>query len=431
MHIADTSGQDTLLSPKKSRRPIIIAATVGMLALGAFYLGPALTKWGNSEASVPFDRLRIAEVQYGDLVRDLSVQGRVVAAVSPKLYSPAQGTITFNVEAGANVEKDQVLATIDSPELKSQLEQEQAILDEMATAVERQKIQAKKQMLEDQKAIDIAQVALTAADREKRRADKAYSTHAISTIDFEKAQDDLHNAQLVHQHAVKDAALNEESLAFEIQSKTHQLNGQHLKVAELERQVDALTLRSPVSGIVGNLAVEQKNQVTENQAILSVVDLSEFVLEVAIPESYADDLAIGMAAEVELNGTHYPAELITISPEIEDNQVTGRVRFTTIDHQGNPVTPPAGLRQNQRLTTRVLMENKDHVLMVQRGQFLESGGGRIAYKVEGDVARRVSISTGARSLSAVEILSGLQPNDRIIVSGIDQFDGAATVLITQ
>ena len=77
------------------------------------------------------------------------------------------------------------------------------------------------------------------------------------------------------------------------------------------------------------------------------------------------------------------------------------------------------------------MENKQDVLMVQRGQFLESGSGRIAYKVDEGIAYKTSINTGARSLSSVEILNGLDIGDTIIISGTDQFRGADRVLITQ
>ncbi len=167
----------------------------------------------------------------------------------------------------------------------------------------------------------------------------------------------------------------------------------------------------------------------KNQSILSVVDLSEFEVEVDIPESYADDLAIGMTAEIRLNDETHIAKLITISPEIENNQVTGRVRFNSVSDIG--INQPQGLRQNQRLTTRILMENKHDVLMVQRGQFLETGNGRIAYIVKNDIAERTPISTGARSLSSVEVLNGLSVGDTIIVSGTDQFKGAQSVLITQ
>jgi HlyD family secretion protein len=434
LKIADTSGQDTSLTPPSNTRKYWLPVTaVILLFLMIGLTAPAVSRWSNAEVTVSGERLRIGAVTRGDFVRDLSVQGQVVAAVSPRLYSPAQGTITFEVDAGDQVEKDQVLAIIDSPELANQLEQEESSLQRLQIDLSRQRIQAKKQALENQKSVDMAQVALTAAQREKRRADKAFTANSISQIDYEKAQDDLANAELVHVHAVKDSALNQESLVFEIQTNELQVDRQQLMVQELQRKVEELTVRSPVDGIVGNLAVEQKNQVAQNQPILSVVDLSEFELEVNIPESYADDLAIGMDAEVNLNGETHRATLVTISPEIENNQVTGRVRFAESSGQpsGQPFGQPKGLRQNQRLSTRILMENKQDVLMLPSGQFLESGSGRIAYVVSAEgVAIRKNIVTGARSLSNVEVLSGLAVGERVIISSTDQFNGADNVLIT-
>lgn len=438
MKIADTSGQDTaVLKPSNNKTKWLALGLILLAVLAYFSLAPTISNWSNSDVSVSAQRVRLATVTQGDFIRDLSVQGRVVAAVSPKLYSPAQGTISFEVDAGDTVLKGQVLATIDSPELTNQLKQEQSALQRLQMELDRQKIQSSKQALVNQKAVDLAKVSLTAADREKRRADKAYKSQSISQIDYEKAQDDLENAHLVFKHSVKDAELNLESLAFEVKTKRLLVERQKLLVSEISRQVDELTLLSPVNGLVGNLSVEQKNQVAKNQPILSVVDLSEFEIEVDIPESYADDLAIGMAAQINLNGETHSAKLVTISPEIENNQVTGRVRFATLYKGGveggveGGISQPQGLRQNQRLTTRILMENKQDILMVQRGQFLETGNGRVAYIVKNNMAERTSIATGARSLSSVEVLNGLSVGDTIIVSGTDQFNGAQSVLITQ
>ena len=430
MKIADTSGQDTaVLKISNSKTKWIALGCILIAWLAYFKIAPAIGKWSNSDASVSAQRIRLASVTRGDFVRDLSVQGRVVAAISPKLYSPAQGTISFYIDAGDTVIKGQILATIDSPELSNQLKQEQSALQRLQMELDRQKIQSSKQALVNQKAVDLAKVSLTAANREKRRADKAIESQSISQIDFEKSQDELENARLVFKHAVKDAELNLESLEFEVKTKHLFVERQTLLVTDLSRQVDELTLLSPVNGLVGNLSVEQKNQVAKNQSILSVVDLSEFEIEVDIQESYADDLAIGMTAQINLNGETHLATLVTISPEIENNQVTGRVRFTSLSDGG--ISQPQGLRQNQRLTTRILMENKHDVLIVQRGQFLETGNGRVAYIVKNDMAERTSIATGARSLSSVEVLNGLSVGDTIIVSGTDQFNGAQRVLITQ
>ena len=171
------------------------------------------------------------------------------------------------------------------------------------------------------------------------------------------------------------------------------------------------------------MQVPQGTQVIANGPVLSVVDLSRFEVEMKVPESFARDLGIGMPAQVTSNGAKYAAEIAAVSPEVVNGEVTARVRFA----DGKQ---PPGLRQNQRLSVRVVMDTKRNVLMVERGPFVEQDGGNFAYVVDGGSATRKPIKTGAASLDAVEIVSGLDVGDRIVVSGSDQFDNADRVRIS-
>ena len=424
MKIADTSAQDVAVQAKsKTRQRLLLGAGVAGLIIVVWLVAPSLQRWAGSSMSVPRDRLRLAEVVRADLVRDVSVQGRVVAAVSPSLFAPAGGTITLLVEAGAAVSEGQSLAVLDSPELQNQFQQEQATLDTLSVELERQRIETKQKALDNQKNIDLTRVTLVAAERERRRAESGHKIEAISEIDYEKTEDDLDTARLAHKHAVEDASLDQERLAFELRTSELKIDRQSFLVQDLLRQVDELDMRSPVNGIVGNLMVDQKAAVSRNQVVMAVVDLSAFEIEAQVPESYADDLGLGMSAEVRLGNQKYPASLVSVSPEIIQNQVTTRIRFV------GPMPP--GLRQNQRLSTRILMEEKKNVLTLQRGQFLDSGGSRIAYVLDDDnVARRRSIEIGARSLAAVEIVKGLNEGEIVVISSIDQFRSADSVLVT-
>jgi HlyD family secretion protein len=389
----------------------------------AWLAAPTFLRWADATISVPLDRVRVATVIRGDLVRDVSVQGRVVAAVSPTLYSTASGTITLYADAGERVIEGQVLAIVDSPELANQLQQAEFSLEQRQVELERQRIESRQLALEKRMAADLATVALVAADREKRRADQAYELGVISVIDFEKAQDDLQNAQVAHRHAVADADLFDERLAFELRASELELKRQDLLVQNMQRQVDNLAIKSPVSGIVGDLLVDQKAAVSIDTPIMAVVDLSRFEIDAQIPESYADDLAVGMQAEVQIGSSKFAGELVAVSPEIVNNQVNGRIRFSGI--------APTNLRQNQRLTTRILLAEHADVLLVQRGQFLDTGAGRVAYVLNGDgLAKRRSIEVGARSLGSVEIVAGLDPGDTIVISNLDPFRSAETVLLT-
>lgn len=412
------------LAPPDPRRNQLIIAGIGVVLVASIlFAAPWVKRWADATISVPVDRVRTAVVTRGDLIRDVSVQGRIVAAVSPTLYATASGTITLKVEAGEQVVAGQVLALVDSPDLASTLQQSESTLEQRKVELERQRIESRQLALEKRKAADLADVALVAARREQRRAVDAHEKGVIPVIDFEKAQDDLRNAELAYHHAIADADLFDERLAFEIRASEFVVGRQQLLVDDLRRQVDDLAIKSPVDGIVGDLLVAQKSAVSRDTPVMAVVDLTRFEIDALIPESYADDLAIGMQAEIQVGGQRYDGQLVAVSPEIINNQVASRIRFNG--------DGPTNLRQNQRLTTRILLAEFKDVLMVQRGQFLDSGAGRIAYVINKDrMAVRRQIETGARSLGDVEILAGLEPGDTIVVSNLDPFRGADTVLLT-
>src|SRR5210317_1145143 len=257
--IKDTSAQDVRLAPVNPRRKRLILGAVGIGVVAAVWITiPTVQRWANASISVPIDRVRVATVQRGNLVRDVSIQGRVVAAVSPTLYASASGTITLDVEAGERVLEGQVVASVVSPDLTSALQQAESIFQQRKMELERQRIESRQLALEKRKAADLADIALVAANREKRRADEANRLGVIPEIDFEKASDDLRNAELAFKHAVADADLFDERLAFELRASEFDVDRQELSVADLRRQVAALSITAPVSGIVGDLLVDQK-----------------------------------------------------------------------------------------------------------------------------------------------------------------------------
>ena len=401
-----------------------MGGTALLVLLASIWIAtPWVQRWASASISVPFDRIRVATVTRGDLVRDVSVQGRVIAAVSPTLYATAAGTITLQVDAGAEVTAGQVLAEVFSPELANQLQQAQSSFEQRQMELERQRIESRQLALEKRKVADLANVALAAANREMRRAELAHSKGVIPLIDYEKAKDDLQNAELAHRHAIADTDLFDERLDFELRASEFELERETLLVENLQRQVDDLAIKSPVDGIVGDLLVDQKSAVSRDTPVMAVVDLSRFEVDAQIPESYADDLAIGMQAEILVGGQTYQAHLVAVSPEIISNQVNSRIRFSG--------DGPTNLRQNQRLTARVLLAEHSDVLMVKRGQFLDSGAGRLTYILNEDrVAVLRQIEVGARSLGNVEITSGLQEGDTIVISSLDPFRNADTVLLT-
>ena len=75
-----------------------------------------------------------------------------------------------------------------------------------------------------------------------------------------------------------------------------------------------------------------------------------------------------------------------------------------------------------------MLENRDNVLQIKRGAFTQQGGTH-AYKVIGDTAQRIDISIGATSINAIEIMTGVEPGDQLIISTYDNFKNASTLLL--
>jgi HlyD family secretion protein len=421
--IRDTSHQDSVIAPPPrqhlKRRALWALGAVAVLAAGA----ALVQTWSGSSHSVNAARLRIAEVARGTLIRDAAVNGRIVAAVSPTLYSTSPSTVTLQTHAGDTVKKGDVLAILESPDLADELKREQATYQELTAEVARQQILARKQKMLARRDADTAEIDRLSAQRTLERYDSVSNEGVVAKIDYQKARDALQAAEIRARHASQAAELESDNVALELKTKSAQLERQKLNLANAQRKVDELTVRAPVDGFIGTLSVPNRSVVPANAPLMTLVDLSALEVELEVPETYVADLGLGMAAEIQVGGGTARGKLSALSPEVVKNQVLARVRFSGAQ--------PEGLRQSQRVSARLLIDEKPNVLMLPRGSFVESEGGRYAYVLRDGVAVRTPIKLGATSVSSVEILSGLKQGDKVVISGTETFENAARVSVNQ
>ena len=416
--IKDTSGQDNIIEPVKSGR--IKYALLLVVSIVLVFVAYHFSTGNSADQSVKRNRLQLATLQKGELVRDILASGRVIAANAPQVYAPAEGYVDLFVKAGDTVVIDQLIARLESPELETQLKQQSSELDSLKGELARKELDARRQTLQLTKLLDLAEVDLQSAERENRRAQTSIENHLISQIDYEKAIDDLARAQLTFKHAKQEVELAKDTLAFELDSAKSQVMRQRFVVEELERQLTKLEIKATVNGVVGSLFIQPRSLVTQNSSLMTLVDLSAYEAELKIAEGSVNELTIGLPVEMRIGNQTLMGKLAAISPEVNEREVVTRVTFNQADYDN--------LRQNQQISGRVLLESKKNVLKVRRGSFTQAGG-FIAYKVDGNRARKVKVQLGTSSLSEVEIIAGLQENDQIIISNYDNFIDADTILL--
>lgn len=421
--IRDTAAQDRPLPTRRSwRRWVFIAAAVA--ASAALVLAwPQLQQALGTSTAVSATRLVFADVEQGTFVRDIAAEGKVVAAVSPTLYAPSAGAVTLKVRAGDSVKPGQVLATVESPELQARLAQELSNADATRADALRAEVDARQQRAVMQSTFENARIDKTTAENDLARQQKAFEAGAVAGMQVERARDTLAKASIALAQSSAGLTLKDDSLKLDVRAKQLAHARQQLQVQELQRQVADLAVRSPVDGQVGQLFVAERATVAKDAQLLSVIDLSALEVQMQVAESFARDLTHGMPGEISGNGKTWAARISTISPEVVNNEVAARLRFDG--------ATPEQLRQNQRLSVRVLLDQRDQVLTVRRGSFVDESGGAYAYVLRDGLAVKTAIRTGARSIAKVEILSGLQPGERIVISGAEAFQGAAQVVVSR
>jgi HlyD family secretion protein len=422
--IQDTDSMDQILDKPAglSRRSRILLGMGLLLILSLIPLWPALQRWSRADQSVDLARLRTATVVRGDLVRDVAAEGRVVAANHPRLYSPAQGTVSLAVRPGQTVRKGQALATIESPELQSQLAQERSRLQSIESELGRARLSARQQNAANKQNAELLRVRLEAARRELQRAEKLLSEGLLNEVEHDRDKDAVRLAEVELEQAREGSSLQSEALDFEVADRAQQADRQRLVVSDLERRVRELSVIAPFDGMVATLDIDDRQAVAANAPLLTVVDLSTYEIEARIPEAYADEAGSGTPVEIEYAGRKYPGSLTAVSPEVKEGQVEGTVAFA-----GGQA--PEGLRQNQRVSVRLVLDRRANVLKVPRGPFFESGGGSKVYVLADGLATLRPIRVGAVSVGEVEILDGLAEGEQILLTDVQQFRGAQTVLV--
>jgi len=214
----NTSSQDRVIAARPLRQRRFVWAAVALAIVGLSALAwPGLQGFAAAGNSVSAERLSLAVVEVGPLLRDIAADGKVVAANSPTLYAPAGGAAAMQVQvqvhAGDTVKRGQVLAVIDSSELAALLAQERSNADAMRADVLRAQVEARRQ------------TALLQRDWEN------------AGIDLKTAQTDLEKARLTLAHAAAGRGLKEDSLKFDVQAKQAASERQQLLVKDLLRQV--------------------------------------------------------------------------------------------------------------------------------------------------------------------------------------------------
>lgn len=410
----------------KHRYPIL--RKYGWTALAVTSL-LAIALWGwsasrQSSYSTGSAAIIIEDVQQGMFEDYIRLSGKVETAIIVQISALETGIVESKpVEEGAYVEAGDIILTLRNPNLRQQildseskLAERQNMLRDTEIAMEKDRLQIKQDLL----------AAMTDYNRKRRAAEQQaalYDESLTSREEYLKAQEDCQLAketlELLRSRQRQDSVYR----SVQISMMRESLRNMQENFALVRQRADNLNIRASHAGQIVNLNAELGQNVAAGQQIAQVNIPDNYKISVSIDEHYIDRVSPGLKAEARRQNSTLGLTLKKVYPEV--SQGVFRADFS-IDSE-----IPANIRIGQTYPVDLILGEATEAVMVPRGTFYHTTGGKWAYVVdkEGNTATRREISIGRQNYRYYEVLEGLEPGERIITSSYSDFGDADKIII--
>jgi HlyD family secretion protein len=401
-------------------RRYAVHALAGALALGvAAWL---LVGAAGRIYRISRDHLTIASVTRGPFEDYVAVRGAAAPFATHYLTAEQGGVVTqVLVEDGSTVKAHQPLIVMSNAALQLQIASREADTASQVNALENTRLQLEEGRFKyEHDLLDIEhQIEKLQGDLERDKI--LLDGNALAPSVYAQEQ-----AEYAYEVKLRQATIA--SRETERQVRESQLSQLEKTLARLNENVtaakeslDALTIRAPMDGQLTALDAEVGQSKVAGAQLGQVDSLDRFKLTAQVDEFYLGRVALGQAALFTADGRDYEARVIKIYPQVANG--TFRVDL----HFGNPA--PQGIHTGQAIDMHLELGGTAAARLLPNGPFYQDTGGRWVFVVspDGRSAARRSVHIGRHNPDYVEVLEGLQPGEKVIVSGYESFQNVDRV----
>jgi HlyD family secretion protein len=407
---------DIKIEKKKGRIPRkYIPYIVGGAAFVGVLLWLGLSNF-SSTLKVEKRGLSIGDVkreQFNDYVR---LDGQV-APISIVQISPEEGGIVLEkvVDEGAHVHKGDVIIRLSNSNLdleilnaESELAEKQNLLRNTQVSMEQDRLNNKNEKLQ-------LDMDITRKRRIYQHQAQLYKEQLNSREEYLQAKEDYDLA--VKKHGLIGRRLRTDSMfrRTQVSQMLENLDNMRKNVLLVRERKEHLSIRSLIDGEVGLLDVELGQNITAGQKIGQINDLSDYKVEATIDEHYIDRVRAGLSATFEREGKVYGLRIRKVYPEVRDGKF--KIDFVFVG------TRPGNIRSGQTYYIDLQLGQSQSAIIIPKGTFFSVTGGNWIFVLDknGKKAYRRKIRIGRQNADYYEVLEGLEPGERVIVSGYEAY----------
>jgi HlyD family secretion protein len=359
-----------------------------------------------------------APVETRTFIRKLAVSGNVKPEeiLTVKLESEGMLQELF-VQAGDDVKEGDLIATIDTSNLRESLAEAEDALLKAQNKVNELLLNKKIQDKNNEKTIVSLEEQLNSLKETLALQEKLYEIGAISLKDLQDAENAVKKAQNELDSKPEEFRLNDEKFQFEQKAAQDALAKAEKTYKELEDKFTNTKIYAPISGRILEVEAVAGKYMQGGSNILKIADMNSSVVAMYLNENDAVYISVGQEATVRVSGSVVRGVVTFVSPQTTN--VSGQGPAVEAMVKLNEV--PANLRANSTASVEFELQRRDNVPYLPRGTYLTSGEYRFVFVLEGDKAVRKNVSFGQHDGDTVEVLSGLEVGDKVITSSYEEF----------
>ena len=416
---------DIRIEKKKGLRALFTKRGIPYLA-GAvllIFVVWLLVRGNSSRLRIDARTISVGEVARGEFNDYIRVTGQVQPITTVQLSPLEAGVVErLVVEEGASVHKGDVLVELSNTSLTLEILNSEAELAEKQNILRNTLISMEQQKLD----LRLDKVQLDLDVERKRRTwqqnEELYRSNLIAREEWLQSKEDYELAARKRELNIERQVQDSLYRTVQIEQMEDNLENMKRNMQLIRQRIDNLQVKSPIDGEVGLLDVVLGQSVTSGQKIGQVNDLSDYKVEAQIDESYIDRVRAGLDATFERQDTSFTMRLRKVYPEVRNGQF--RADFTFAGAH------PRNIRSGQTYYLHLELGQPTDAVIIPRGSFYQSTGGAWIYVLapEGDRAYKRTIRIGRQNPQYYEVLEGLEPGERVIVSGYENY-GTNDVLI--
>jgi HlyD family secretion protein len=402
---------------KKKNIPYLFALLVVMLVMWAIFSDHSST------LKIDTHSISVAEAVKGRFNDYMRVTGEVQPVTTVQLSPLEIGIVkSIVVEEGTKVKKGDVLMVLINNTLNL------SILDAEAQLAEKQNFLRNTQITMEQERLSLEQEKIE-LDMEMERKKRIFKQNdllsrdgLISKEETLQSKEDyilaLNKRRLVIARQKQDATYRK----VQMNQMEESLEQMRRNMKLIRERVNNLTIKSPVDGEVGRLDVMLGQSLTTGQNIGQINDLSDYRVETKIDEYYIDRVRTGLQAIFDQDGKKYKVFLQKVYPEVRDGQFRADFQFIS-NH-------PENICIGQTYYLDLQLGQPVDAVLIPRGSFYQSTGGCWIFVVDrdGEKAHKRRIRIGRQNPQYYEVLGGLSPGEKVIVSSYEGY-GKNDVLV--